>query len=108
MYIHMHPYLIANKIFNKKRIMQIKAIKNSILVCSVSLMHTSKVRVLEQLLHAQTRMLVFLGLTLFFCGPVLNPGFLTKYIPISEESKVKNTLDLRVDSYLFIDNSSIL
>ena len=67
----------------------------------VSLLQTSKGWIHElQILHANTGRSVFLSLTLSFCGPVLDPGSLSKYILIPERSRVKNTLSLHVTSYL--------
>lgn len=61
----------------------------------VSLLLTSKdLILLDHFLQAQTGRSVFINLTLCFCGPVLDPGSLTEYILIPEESKVKNTLGL--------------
>ena len=54
---------------------------------------------LNQILHVQTGRSVFLSVALFIGGPVLYPGFLSKHILISEQSKEKNTLGLYVNRY---------
>lgn len=77
--------------------------ERKVLFSSVSLLLTSMGSVLlDHLLHAHTGRFIFCCFTLCFCGPVLNPGPLTEYIPIPEEEQSeKNTLALHVTSYLW-------
>lgn len=50
------------------------------IVCILLLLAPKELILLLQLFHAQAGGPVFFGLTLHFCGPVLNPGPLTENV----------------------------